>query len=417
MDHPIPAPPSSQSAARVSADERPRAPLIGVVTGVLLLAGFAAWSGIRISAATRAKKEVAAQRNEDAHRAATAAQALPVVAVVSPVQANWEPIVEIDGTILAGQSAELGFKTMGRLAQVSVKVGDTVKPGQLLASLDANEAGAQLRAAKARVRAAEAQLALATDNEKRTTAMVSSGSTPEALGVQSSQQRALAVAQLDSANAEVSLVGTTLANHRLTAPFAGSVTRAPDGVGAVVNASSTLFEIVDLSHLRLRGTLSEHDASLVDVGAPLAVTTERGPVAGKVTAVLGSVDPSTRRVRLEAEVDNADGRLRAGSFVRAELRGKSTIPVLRLPHGVLSSNGQDEVFVVTGEVLASRRIHYSVDKNGELLVRHGLAPNERVVLSPKSDAKAGDRVIVAERAAAAAAPEAAKTPAPAASPR
>lgn len=398
MDHPIPAPSSSQAPSRSPADERPRAPLIGVVTGVLLLAGFAAWSGIRISAATRAKKEVAAQRNEDAHRAATAAQALPVVSVTTPVAGTWEPTVEIDGTILAGQSAELGFKTTGRIAQVSVKVGDTVKAGQLLASLDANEAGAQLRSAKARVRAAEAQLALAADNEKRTSAMVASGSTPEALGVQTAQQHALASAQLDSANADVSLVGAALANHRLSAPFAGSITRAPDGVGGVVSPGTTLFEVVDLSHLRLRGTLSEHDAPLVDTGAGLTIDTERGTVAGRVTAVLGSVDPSTRRIRIEAEVDNAGGRLRAGSFVRAELRGKNTIPVLRLPRDVLSGNGQDQVFVVTGDVLASRHIDYSVDKNGELLVRHGLGNDERVVLSPKSDAKAGDRVTVATNA-------------------
>jgi RND family efflux transporter MFP subunit len=414
MDHPLSAPPSSPASPRSPVEERPRAPLVGIIGGVLLLAGFAAWSGIRISAATRAKKEVAAQRNEDAHRAATAAQALPSVAVVTPSPGNWEPVVEIDGTIVAGQAAELAFKTTGRLSQVSVKVGDTVKPGQLLASLDANEASAQLRAAKARVRAAEAQLALATDTEKRTAAMVQSGSTPEALGVQSSQQRALALAQLDSASAEVSLVGVSLSNHRLTAPFAGSITRAPDGVGAVVGPSATLFEVVDLSHLRLRGSLSEHDAPLVETGAALSIATEHGSTPGTVTAVLGSVDPATRRIRIEASVDNANGRLRAGSFVRAELRGKKSIPVLRLPHAVLRSNGQDEVFVVTGDVLASRRIDYSIDRNGDVLVRHGLAPEERVVLAPKPDAKAGDRVIIAAAPTPAPAPA---TPAPAASAR
>jgi RND family efflux transporter MFP subunit len=397
MDQPIPAPPASQAPPRGPADERPRAPLIGIVSGLILLLGFAAWSGVRISAATRAKKEVAAQRNQDAHRAATAAQALPTVSVITPVPGNWAPLVEIDGTIAAGQSAELGFKTMGRLSQVSVKVGDAVKPGQLLASLDTSEAGAQLRAAKARVRAAEAQLALASDHQQRTASMVESGSTPEALGVQSAQQRALAAAQLDSAHAEVSLVGVTLANHRLTAPFAGSVTRAPDGVGAVVSQGTALFEIVDVSKLRLRGSLSDHDAPLVDTGALLTIETERGSTTGKVTAVIGSVDPSTRRVRIEADVDNANGRLRAGTFVRAVLRGKNSIPVLRLPHAALRAGGQDEVFVVVAGALAVRRIQYSVDKNGELLVRHGLGADERVVLAPKADAKAGDRVVVAAR--------------------
>jgi len=81
--------------------------------------------------------------------------------------------------------------------------------------------------------------------------------------------------------------------------------------------------------------------------------------------------------------------------------------VLRLPHTALRSGGQDEVFVVTGEVLASRHIDYSVDKNGELLVRHGLGSDERVVLSPKMDAKAGDRVSVIAAPPATAPPAAA----------
>ena len=383
---------------------RPKAPLVGVLTGVVLLAGFAAWAGTRIQAATQAKKEVAAQRNEEARRTNAAAHATPVVATVLPVAGTWDPVVEIDGTVAAAQSAEIGFKTGGRIAQIAVKVGDTVKAGQLLATLDASESVAQLRAAQAQQRAAQAQLALATDTESRTQTMVRSGAIAEATGVQTSQQKALASAQVEASQAQVSLTQVSIANHRLSAPFAGSVTRAPDGVGGVTAPGSALFEIVDLSRLKLKGTLSEQDSALVETGSPISIDTEHGVVTGKVSAVLGSVDPATRRVRVEATLDNQGARLRAGTFVRATLRGKAAIDVLSLPREALRPGSQNEVFVVENGVLSSKRLAFAIANDGTLLVRHGLLATDRVVLSPRSDAQVGDRVSAEEAKAHAAAP-------------
>jgi RND family efflux transporter MFP subunit len=351
-----------------------------------------AWAGVRIHAATTEKKALEAQRAVDAERANTEARAVAKVRVIVPEATSFSPSVEIDGTLAAARSAELGFETGGRLSHVSVRVGDTVKAGQALAALDTGEISAQLKAAQAQVRAAEAQLVLAADQERRTATMVESGSLAEANGVQSAQQKALATAQLDAARAQVSLSQVALGNHRLVAPFAGSVTRAPDGVGSVVGPGASLFEIVDLSQLKLRGTLGEHDAALVQPGAKVSIESEQGTVEGTVTVVLGSVDPATRRVRVEADIENADKRLRAGSFVRGVVRAGESKQVLKLPHDVLRPGAQDELFVVQGDRLASRRVVYAVASNGDLLVRSGLAAGERVVRSPKADVRAGERV-------------------------
>jgi RND family efflux transporter MFP subunit len=409
MNQPIEAPISTRNSDHPDPTVvRPRAPLIGVIVGVLGVGGFLAWSAVRIQAAQEKRSAIATQRDEDAKRAAARSKAIPAVSTVLPVATTWTPVVEIDGTIAAGQSAELGFKAGGRIAQILVKVGDTVKAGQLLAALDSSEASAQLRAAEAQVRAAEAQLNLATDSERRTAVMVQSGSAAEASGVQTQQQKALASAQLDASRAQVALGRVSIGNHRLAAPFAGSVTRAPDGVGGVVGPGTPLFEVVDLSQLKLKGTLGEHDASLVTTGDKLSIETEHGSVEGTISAVLGSVDPATRRVRVEATIENKDGVLRAGSFVRARVAGKEGIPVLKLSHEVLRPGAQDEIFVVRGGTLASRRIVYAVGPDGELLVRRGLEASDRVVLSPKAEAATGDRVT--EAAPTPAASTAAKAP-------
>jgi RND family efflux transporter MFP subunit len=374
--------------------ERVKAPLVGVVAGLLLLGGLVAWTSTRIATATKAQAAVAEKRAVDAERNASLAKQPERVTVVTGQAASWLATVQLDGTLAAEQSASLGFKVGGKIGSLKVKVGDQVKAGALLATLDATEAGAQAAASAAQVRAAEAQLALAQDNEHRTQAMVQSGSFAEASGVQSTQQRALALAQLDAAKAQSSLAKVSLGNHTLVAPFAGTVTRVPDGIGEVVAPGSPLFEIVNTKVLKLTTTVSEHDANLLLVGAPVTLELETGKASGRISAVLGTVDEKSRRVPVEASFANP-GFLRAGAFVQARVDAKSEISVLRLPHDVLRPGSQDEVMVVLdGGRLDARRVVLSVDKDGTLLVRHGLTAADKVVAKPKPEAKKGDVVRV-----------------------
>ena len=309
--------------------------------------------------------------------------------------ATWLPSVELDGTLAAQQSASLGFKVGGqnRLAQGENR-RSSARWRVARHVLDATEAGAQAAASAAQVRAAEAQLALAQDSERRTQAMVQSGSFAEASGVQSTQQRALALAQLDAAKAQSSLARVSLGNHTLTAPFAGTVTKVPDGIGAVVAPGASLFEVVNTKVLKLSTTVSESDANLLALGAPVTLDLETGKATGHVTAVLGTVDEKSRRVPVEASFDNP-GFLRAGAFVQATVDAKAEIPVLKLPHEVLRPGSQDEVLVVLdGGTLELRRVVLAVDKDGTLLVRRGLVATDKLVAKPKPEAKAGDVVVI-----------------------
>lgn len=383
------------------APARRRMPLVGTVIGLAAVVGLAGWTATRITAANQARTAVEQKRNEEAKRAAAVAAAPQPARWVQGKAETWQPVVDFEGTLAGARSAELGFKAGGRLGSLRAKLGDVVQAGAVLATLDANEAAAQLRAAKAQAAAAKAQLELASDSERRTQQMVQSGSVPEARGVESVQQKALAQAQLEAANAQIGLVQVSLGNHTLVAPFAGTITSAPDAVGAVVGPGTPLFSLVDLRTLKLKGTVSEQDANLLEVGTPVEVTTERGTVKGKVTVIIGAVDAQTRRVRIEAALDNGGAAtLRAGSFVRARALGGESLPVLRLPHEVLRPGSQDEVFVERDGALEARRVVFAVAQDGALLVRRGIQAGEHVIVGPKAEAKTGDKVaaVAAEKA-------------------
>ncbi|HYP87084.1 MAG TPA: efflux RND transporter periplasmic adaptor subunit [Polyangiaceae bacterium] len=371
-----------------------KAPLVGILAGLVMVGGLVAWTSTRVATATKLQAELAEKRAAEAERNVALAKQPERVQVVQGKAATWLPSVELDGTLAAQQSASVGFKVGGKIGSLKVKVGDQVRAGALLATLDANEAGAQTAATAAQVRAAEAQLALAQDNERRTQAMVQSGSFAEASGVQVSQQRALALAQLDAAKAQAALSRVSLGNHTLVAPFAGTVTKVPDGIGEVVGPGAPLFEIVNTKVLKLSTSVSEHDANLLVLGAPVLLDLETGKATGRITAVLGTVDPQTRRVPVEASFDNP-GFLRAGAFVQAHVDAKTEISVLRLPHEVLRPGSQDEVLLVGADGrLEVRHVVLAVDKDGSLLVRRGLAADDKLVAKPKPEAKAGDVVTV-----------------------
>jgi RND family efflux transporter MFP subunit len=386
---------SDNHANRKNQVERVKAPIVGIIAGLAVVGGLGAWTSQRISEAKTNQAGVAEKRVEDSKRSAETAKAAPRVDVVQGVAAEWQPRIELNGTLDADQSARLAFRIPGKLSGIQVRVGDTVRAGQVLASLDGTEIHAQVAAADAQVRAASAQLDLAQDAERRTQTLVKSGATAEAAGVQTEKQRALAAAQLDAARAQYTLAKTNLGNHTLVAPFAGTISRAPSGVGSVVGPGEALFDLANTTLLKLAATVTESDASLLAVGGEVQLETESGETTGKIRAVLSTLDPATRRVPVQAEFKNPGG-LRAGSFVRAWVNGRNRIAVVRVPHSVLRPGSQDEVLVVNpaNSTIESRQVTYSTDKDGSLLVRRGIVQGDTLVDNPNAEAKTGDVVQV-----------------------
>ena len=390
-----------QAGVAAAPPRRSRGTLVVVL---LVVAALGAWFAIRLQAALKTQRELAEER--DAVAKAAAAQPRPaatgtttkVTALVAGKPETWQPEVQFEGTLQPVREADLGFKVAGRLAQIRVRLGDRVSAGQTLAMLDPTEAEAQVEAARAQVRASEAQLALADDAAKRTTTLVGSGAASQQTGVQTGQQRSLAAAQLDSARAQLQLAQATLKNQTLAAPFSGSVTKVPSGAGAIVNPGTILFHLQDTSTVKLSGAIGEADAPLVKPGAPLEVRLDGRTVQGRVVAVLSSVDSATRRVPLEAEIKNDGGQpLFGGSFVRATVSGLHAVPVLRLPATALRPGSQNEVLVADGGRTRVRHIAFARAADGALLVRSGLEPNERVVAAPTAEAADGDPIVTAAK--------------------
>jgi RND family efflux transporter MFP subunit len=352
--------------------------------------------GVRVKEAKQKEKAVSAQREE----AQAAINKKEPSKIVAPEAVKWKPVIEMTGTLKPWREADLGFETQGRVVGVMVSAGDKVRVGQPLATLDSTMAGAQVSQAESQIRAAEANLALAEDNLKRTEALFKTNSIPEAQVEQSRSQVALSKAQLDGAKASAQVARTSQGLHVIAAPFAGLVTRAPTGVGQIVNpmAGAALIHLEDTSRFRLSATIGEEDIDNVVVGAPVTLTYRERTLAGRVATVVPSLDQATRRAPVEIEVPNEkDAPLMAWTFVRAKITPPNEVAAFKIPANAHKPGTQDEVVVLApgNKAKLLHLPHWTAD-DGSWVIRGGLAATDSVVVAPSPEQQDGDAIEVAK---------------------
>jgi RND family efflux transporter MFP subunit len=368
---------------------------VGVIIALVIAVGFLALLGVRVKQATAKKAGVAEERA----KAEEKQKIKEPQKVVRGTPMDWTPRVDLTGTLKPWRDADIGFEMQGRLVRINVNVGDRVKEGQVLAILDGSRAAAQVGQAESQVSAAEANLALAQDNLRRTEALAATKSISEAQVEQARQQVAVAKAQLAGAKASTQFAKTSQGLSSVSAPFAGIVTKAPTGVGSVVNPGVALIHIEDNSHFRLSATVGEEDVPLVQQGAVVKVVYRETIVDGKVIAIVPSLDQATRRAPVEIEVPN-DGRLLGWGFVRARILSNHQVSAVRLPALARRAGSQDEVVkVVTKDgkkVAMITKVSFATDEDGMLVVQRGVGPDDLVIISPNVELKDGDPVDVAE---------------------
>jgi len=390
----------------VSSGAAPKKFGVGGVIAIVSVLALGGVIGVRVKNKMAQKAAIQAQMTAPDEAASSAgkeegARATAAV-LVKPVAKRWQPRISVTGTLEPIQQADIGFKAGGRLMTIKVKAGDVIKAGQVLGVVDSAEAAAQSRIAQTGVRVAEISLDMAKDGQQRADTLFQQSAVPEAQKTTATQQAMLAAAQLEQARAQARLASVAVGNATLSAPFGGLVTRAPSGIGKIVAPGEPLFHVEDTSVLKLSASVSESDAKVFEVGA--AVSIENAPDAkGKVTAVLGSLDPQTRRVPVVAEIPNGkEAGLLSGSFVRAEILATEAIDVLTLPATALRPGAQDEIVVATEGKAHLVRVSFSIGPDGSLYVRKGIEAGASVVANPSPEVKEGDPIVVGEALPAAA---------------
>ena len=320
---------------------------------------------------------------------------------VHAVTVQREPIVPTStatAEIVANREANMRSETAGRVVAVMVEVGDRVDEGQVLLRLDVGRPASAVQAAEAAVAQSEARLDQAKRELQRTRKLVETGGLPEQRLDDAEDSVRLASAARDAALAETRLARRGLTEAVIRAPFSGTIVERSVEVGEFLSPGSPLLTLADTSLLKARVLLDPREALDIAVGAPASVSVFARPgeeFSGKVARVGEVIDPRTRRLPVEIELDPHDGRLRPGLVARFSVQTGEPRMVMRVPlDGIFERFGTQNVYVIDDGVARRRVITLGQIRAGHAEVLDGIIEGDVVVSDGITRVVDGSEVLI-----------------------
>lgn len=239
--------------------------------------------------------------------------------------------IAISGPIKAVNSAFVKAKVAGELQDLTVREGDVVKAGQVIARVDSTESDARVRQAQQQAEAAKAQVDIARRSFDNNSSLVNQGFISKTALESSSANLAAAQASYRAAQAGAAIAGKSLSDTVLRAPLGGQVAQRLAQPGERVSIDARIVEIVDLSRLELEASLGAADSLEVKVGQTALINVEGSTAA--LTAKVSRINPSavagSRAVLAYLSLEPNTG-LRQGLFAQGQLQ-TGTLQGLALP--------------------------------------------------------------------------------------
>jgi membrane fusion protein, multidrug efflux system len=313
----------------------------------------------------------------------------PLVRVATATKAPDTKQVEMVGEARPFTTTTLYAKVSGYLREIKVDKGDAVKAGEILAVISSPEIDRQHESA------------VADAKNRRSEAKRAWKLLPQSGTSQQDAEAREAAAQMAEANA---LAMETMKGYQiLRAPFGGVVTARFVDPGALIqsatNAQTTTQPLVTLSEtdrLRVYVYLDQKNSALVRVGDQALVFDAARPevrLAAKVSRTSMELDIKTRTLLTEIDVDNREGKLLSGSFVKVALSLKMP-PAVQAPcEALVVLEDKACVGILTNDHKVSYREVGVSESDGKMMtICSGLLEGEKVVLNPGMSIAEGDKV-------------------------
>ena len=336
----------------------------------------------------------------------TEAEAMPVVAVVSPGHAENHAGLELPGRLQAYIQAPIYARVPGYLKSWKHDIGSQVKAGEVLAEIETPDLDQQLAQARADLNVAQANAELARISAERWQSLA----TTDAVAKQDVDQRTYTwnanIAQVKAAQANVDRLRAEENFKRLVAPFDGIVTARDTDIGALINVGAAggaqLFVVSETSRLRVYVNVPQSDVPSVPPGTQATITVPEHPnktYTGTVEASAQAVNPSTGTTLMQLIVDNHAGQLMPGDYASIHLQVASAPNVLSVPSSALifDAKGLSVATVGADNRVLLKAVSIARDLGAVVELASGVAPNDRVIENPPDGVGNGALVRLAGR--------------------
>jgi multidrug efflux system membrane fusion protein len=347
------------------------------------------WGAVALIVALLVTGVLRALSARKAQQQALATQAVETVVELAPtdvVQVKTRELSQglaIAGALKAVNSAVLKARVPGELQGLTVREGDRVQAGQVIAHVDPTEYQARLRQATEQADAAKAQIEIAQRQFDNNRALVNQGFISKTALDTSSSTLVGAQATYKAAVAAMDVAKKSLDDTVLRSPISGIVSQRLAQPGERVAIDARIIEVLDLSAIELEATLSANESVSVSVGqrASLQIEGAGQAVNARVVRISPSTQPGSRSVLAYLRIDKPDG-LRQGLFAQGTL-GTGRISGLTLPlSAVRTDKPAPYVQIVQNDHVVHKPVELAArgEVGGEVMVLvKGLAENTIVI--------------------------------------
>jgi RND family efflux transporter MFP subunit len=367
----------------------PRKALVGVAI-VLVVAG--ALAGLGILSRFHADKALAANTTELAAPTVIAATPRPGAPVDSFV---------LPGNVTAWTDSPIYARTSGYLTRWYFDIGARVKKGALLAEIATPEVDQQLAQAQADLNTAQANANNARIQADRYMGLVKSDAVSRQDTDTFVNQATATAAAVRSAQANVERLRDLKSLEKVYAPFDGVVTARNIDTGQLINegAAKELFHMQAIQTLRVYANLPQIYSQNVKRGAKIDLTFAEHAgktYQGTLERTADAIDPASRTLLVEIDVDNRAGELLPGSLAQVHFKTPPAGPTFIVPSAALifRKEGLRVGLVVNGNVAHLVPVVIGEDDGATVQIVNGLSAGDRVIQDPPDSLIEGEKVFV-----------------------
>jgi RND family efflux transporter MFP subunit len=368
-----------------------------LVMGVVAVIGLLLYFGVHARSAAEVRLR---QATQDALKIA--------VSVVTPVPTAADQELVLPGNTQAFITAPIYARTNGYLEEWHFDIGARVKQGALLARIATPEVDEQLKQARADLKSAEANLAIAKITAARWQGLVENGAVSRQETDQASTNLRAAIAAVDASTANVRRLENLQSFETVYAPFAGVITARNTDIGALIDAGASgrareLFQLADVHTIRVYVAVPEIYAQAVQPNAEALVTLDEFPgesFHGTIARNSNAIDPASRTLLTEVDIDNQDGRLMPGAYCLVHLKLPKGIRSVTIPANTLLFRSEGlRVGVVRNGQAELLPVKIGRDYGATVEVVAGLEATDAVIVDPPDSLISGTPVQVNQKRA------------------
>ncbi len=320
---------------------------------------------------------------------------------------NIRHFIEEVGTVKSHNQREISLNTSGIVSDLKCKIGDEVKEGDVLGTLDMDASALEIKSLESKLSGLMPSYEEALRDAQNNEALYQQGAISYEAYQESKVLEQKIKSQISEIQYNIKQLREMKENGSVSSPISGVITEIYVQEGETVLNGNPIIEVADLKDLYVETDLLAGEANDIVVNAPVSISSDDLGLeledAGKVLKIhpkahtkVSDLGIEQKRVTVEIQIKDIT-QLKLGYDVDVEILTQSRENVLIVPEtAVFEMNGNQYVFLAENERAVLKQIETGLESKDKVEVIHGISENDRIIISPDDQLEEGSKIVIIE---------------------